>query len=112
MVLREAIAGSPRFRDILTRFRSGHVRMIMAALSAAAAEGEVDASLPPPLLVAATFGMGGVPQVMRRIMGDLLLPVSVDAEVLADFSVRMLFEGIAAKKARRKPKKKTRRAAS
>jgi AcrR family transcriptional regulator len=105
LVLREAIAGSPRFHDILARFRRGHVRMIMAALSAAASEGEIDASIPPPFMVAATFGMGGLPQVIRRIAGDVL-PLGTDVEALADLSVRMLFDGIARKK---RPRRQARR---
>jgi len=71
LVLREAllVPASPRFAKLLARFRQGHFAVLLQTLAEGVNDGELDPSVPLPLLMIATFAMGGVPQVIRRIAG-------------------------------------------
>jgi AcrR family transcriptional regulator len=97
LVLREAllVPPSPRFAKLLARFREGHLAMLMRTIAAGVVDGELDGSIPLPLLMVTTFAMGGVPQVLRRIAGEespfSSLPSS---EALAERSLELLFRGI------------------
>ena len=71
----------------------------------ATASGELDDRLPLPLLLVSTFGIGGVPQIVRRVAGKKLpFPMPSSSE-LAKTSVAILFDGAAPQKSRaqRKP---------
>lgn len=72
LVLREAllVPASPRFAKLLSRFRQGHFAVLLQTLAEGVNDGELDGSVPLPLLMISTFAMGGVPQVIRRIAGD------------------------------------------
>jgi AcrR family transcriptional regulator len=95
LVAREALVSSNRFRQILERSRRGHLRALLAALTGAVADGEIDAALPPTLLLVCTMALGGAPQMLRRAAGDeppfSLLP---DPEQLAALSVELLFRAV------------------
>lgn len=69
--------------------------MTLDALDRGAREGEVDASIPLPLLLISTFAMGVVPQIARRVAGEQL-PFP-DPDQLAEAALGVLFGGIAPK---------------
>lgn len=95
LMVREAISSSSRFDKLLERFARGHVPLVLSALVDGIAEGSVTNRVPPGLLLMATFGIGGVPQLARRIAGDRLPLGDVpDGEALADELVALLFSGI------------------
>jgi AcrR family transcriptional regulator len=98
LVVREALVASPRFGQVLARFGRGHVGVLVSVLGEAASRGEVDASIPLPLLAVTTLAMGGVPQVARRLAtGDLPFASLPPAERLAEMAVATLFGGIGPK---------------
>jgi AcrR family transcriptional regulator len=102
LVAREALASSERFGRLLTRFRRGHVAMILRALGEGAARGEVDPSIPLPIVLACTFGIVGLPQIARRIAGDRP-PFSAlpEPDALAEAAASVLFGGVAPRTKRR-----------
>jgi AcrR family transcriptional regulator len=69
LVAREALLSSERFRRIFARAQRGHVKMLLDALTAAVARGEIDPAVPPPLLLLSTMAMGALPQLVRRAAG-------------------------------------------
>jgi AcrR family transcriptional regulator len=101
LVVREALVASPRFKEVFTRFRRGHIGLLLGALQEAAASGEIDPSLPLPLVMIATFASGAVPQIMRKVASDEH-PLSAlpGGDVLAKASVDLLFRGIRKRKKR------------
>jgi len=72
LVLREAllVPASPRFAKLLSRFRHGHLAVLVQTLADGVNGGELDGSIPLPLLMIATFSMAGVPQIIRRVAAD------------------------------------------
>lgn len=102
LVVREAllVPPSPRFARLLARFREGHLAMIARTLMEGVAAGEIDGSLPPPLLLVATFAMGGLPQIVRRVAGaEMPFAALPSPEALGERAVELLFGGIGAKPA-------------
>jgi len=98
LVVREGILDSPRFRLVLGRFSRGHVGMLLGALAEGAARGEVDAAMPLPLLAVSTLAMGGVPQIVRRVVtSDFPLGALPGPEELAQATVDALFSGVGPK---------------
>jgi AcrR family transcriptional regulator len=109
LIVHEALLGSPRFERTFTRFQAGHIALIAAVLGEGIRDGEVDASLPLPLLLVSTLGMLALPQVVRRVAGSRPLFAALpDADTLAHTLSGLLFTGIAAKpqSARRGAKKR------
>jgi AcrR family transcriptional regulator len=96
LVVREALASTTRFERLFDRFREGHVAMLFGAVGSAMQSGEIDASLPLPMVVIGSLALGGIPQFLKRVAGDrppfTLLP---DARALAALSVDVLFRGVA-----------------
>ena len=95
LVVREALLSSDRFVRIFARMQRGHVKMLLEELSRGVREGEIDARVPPPLLLLCTLGLGGLPQLVRRAAGDRAPFASLPgAEALAGTSVELLFRAI------------------
>jgi AcrR family transcriptional regulator len=97
LVVREAllIPASPRFSRLLARFREGHLGVLFAALAQGVASGELDGSVPMPLLMVTTLAMAGLPQIVRRVAGNeppfSMLPPPSE---LAEGVLELLFRGI------------------
>jgi TetR/AcrR family transcriptional regulator len=97
LVVREALVSSPRLHDLLSRFRRGHIGMLLGALADGVARGELDGAIPPPFLLIATMAIGGAPQIVRRIgQGELPFSAMPDPDRLAAASVDLLFRAIGA----------------
>lgn len=97
LVVREALVSSERFRAVIGRFRTGHVAMLLRTLAEGVERGEIEDALPLPVLLAATLGIGGVPQVMRRVAGKDLPFALPGADALAQVALGILFDGIGRK---------------
>jgi AcrR family transcriptional regulator len=112
LVAREALISSERFGKVLARAQRGHVGMMLMTLQEAVASGEVDGTLPLPLVLVTTFAMGGLPQLIRRAAAGTATPLAMlpPAPELAKASVELLFKAIGgparAAKASRKTVKK------
>lgn len=104
LVAREALLSTTRFRRILARAQRGHIAMLLGTLADGVKRGEIDGELPAPLVLASTFAMGALPQLVRRAMGaqppfSALPPPGPLAEV----SVELLFRAIAPRRRSRRP---------
>lgn len=95
LVVREALLSSERFGRVFARMQRGHVAMIGATLAEGVARGEIEGSIPPPLLLLSCLGLGALPQFVRRAAGDRppfdALP---GPEALARESAELLFRAI------------------
>jgi AcrR family transcriptional regulator len=95
LVVREALSSSTRLRRILARFMRGHLPLLMATISDGVRSGELDATIPEPLILLACLGLGALPQVARRASRSLPLWSSLpSAEQLADLSIHLLFRAV------------------
>lgn len=98
IVVREALLSQQRLRRVFERFKRGHIPMLIAALERAAQAGEIDATIPMPVLVGATLGVIGIPQIMLRAVGrELPFPVPGPEETAAA-ATKILFGGAAPRK--------------
>jgi AcrR family transcriptional regulator len=97
LVVREALASSERFRRLLSRFKRGHLPMMLGALAAGVENGEVSSNIPLPVLLVCTFGLAALPQIARRAAGaEAPMGLLPDAAELAELVTGVLFHGIAA----------------
>ena len=101
LVLREALLSPLRFRRVFERFKRGHVAMLVGALSAAIEAGEIDGTIPMPVLLGSVFGVIGVPQIVRRAVGADLPFLMPTPEETADAATRVLFRGVRETKSRK-----------
>jgi AcrR family transcriptional regulator len=108
LMLREALLSSTRFQRLVARFMRGHVPMFLSMLIEGVAKGELDASIPLPLLALTVVGMGPLPQVIRR--ATMHVPAVAasfpDAAGLADQMLDLLFRAVGPRE-RAAPKKKS-----
>lgn len=97
IVIREALVSTERRDRLLERFAQGHLRLVYATLERAAAEGELDPSLPLPALVPMIFGTTVLPQLLRRIVGadaPSFLAHLPEAAMLAKLGTQVLVNGL------------------
>jgi AcrR family transcriptional regulator len=99
LLAREALSSSERRHRIVERFLRGHLPILFTTLAEAVRAGEFDATLPAPFLALAVMGLGGMPQLFRRAMGDVPafgpLP---EPDALAELSLDVLQRAIGAPK--------------
>jgi AcrR family transcriptional regulator len=97
LVVREALLSSTRFRRIVGRFMRGHVPLILQTIADGVSRGELDPSVPGPMLLIVPLGLGGLPQLLRRAAKEIPpLAALPPPEELAELSVRLLFRAIGA----------------
>ncbi len=72
IVMREALISSTRLKQIFARFQSGHLPLLLAAMSNGYREGEFDAGHPMPAVIATLVATAVMPQVvLRRLSSEL-----------------------------------------
>jgi AcrR family transcriptional regulator len=103
LILREALVSSTRLTRLGTRFLRGHIPVVLRCLSDGIAHGRLRDDLQPVLLLGATFSLGIMPQLVRRLLAGVLpsgaqaLPPASDvARVMSD----VLLTGIGRQPAR------------
>jgi AcrR family transcriptional regulator len=100
LVIREALVSSSRLDRLIERFKRGHIALMLQAVGQALADGTLDRSIHPAVLVMSTFALSAAPQMIRRVAADRLgwgdLP---DTEEFAHQLVTVLLRGIGAKDA-------------
>lgn len=96
MLAREALASSKRLDRLLQRFMQGHVPLILGAVSDGMTSGML-APRPPVLMLVACMALGIVPQVARRMVGDLHTPFATlpKGEALSRELAEILLHGLA-----------------
>jgi AcrR family transcriptional regulator len=98
LVLREALVSSERLGHVAKRFENGHVPLVLQMLMRGSARGELNPTLHPAAMLAATATLGVMPQLAHRLLSaarpDLaqLLP---PRELLASTMREVLLHGIA-----------------
>jgi AcrR family transcriptional regulator len=95
LVVREAIVSSDRFHHLVSRFKRGHVPMVLSELAGAIERGEVTSSVPLPVLLVCTFGAAVLPQIAPRAVRGKLPVLLPPPPELAALVTRVLFHGIA-----------------
>jgi AcrR family transcriptional regulator len=109
LMAREALISSARLRRLLARFMHGHIPLVMATISDGIRNGELDGTIPAPLILLAVVGLGPLPQLVRRAARALPLFASLpDADHLADLSIGLLTRTVGAAKTPAKPRKSDR----
>ena len=95
LIIRESLGSSRRLRQVVARARSGHVPLVMDTLKDGVRQGEFDRKIPTPLLFLVAFGVGALPQVLRRSSSASPLMASLpDVETLAEWSVEILSRAV------------------
>jgi AcrR family transcriptional regulator len=96
LVAQEGLLGSARFERLVTRFLRGHIPLILRTLVDGTRDGVLAAGRHPVVLLLATLGLAGPPQLIRRAVGDRL-PVqgAPSGKALAHELVDVLLHGIA-----------------
>lgn len=88
IVAREAIGSARRRHRVVRRFLTGHVPHLLGVLRDGVARGDLDASVPLPLLAVSFAALTLVPQVIARAVGGRLFP---GRDVLARASIDLFF---------------------
>lgn len=95
LMIREALLSGKRWRKVRARVQRGHFAALAEALARGQAEGELDPRVPLPLLLAATMGLGGLPQLVRKAAGSALPALGeMGAEPLARACAALLFRAV------------------
>ncbi len=97
LVFREALVSSSRLDRLFQRFMRGHIPLLLRTLQDGIEGGEIDAGLPVPLLLVASFALLGLPQMLRRTLGERApaLQGMPQGEALSRLLIDVLMHGIA-----------------
>ena len=96
LVAQEGLLQSARFQRLIERFLRGHVPLVLKTLIDGVSGGTLDAGRHPIVLMLATFGLAGPPQLIRRALGDRVpIPNAPSGQALAKELVDVLLHGIA-----------------
>jgi AcrR family transcriptional regulator len=96
LVALEGLLHSVRFQRLVERFLRGHVPLILKTLLDGVRDRVLDERRHPIVLLLATFGLAGPPQLIRRAIGDRLpVPGAPSGKELARELVEVLLHGIA-----------------
>jgi AcrR family transcriptional regulator len=94
LVVREMLTSNTRFARLRDRFKSGHVAQIARLVGDGYLHGAFDRRLHPMVAMLSVAGMGLVPQLIRRVLGDQLpFPDAPAGEELSRLLVDVLFNG-------------------
>lgn len=94
LVVREMLTSNTRFARLRERFKSGHIAQIARLVADGYANGAFDRRLHPMVAMLSVAGMGLVPQLIRRALGDQLpFPGAPAGEELSRLLVEVLFNG-------------------
>lgn len=101
LIAQEALLQSPRFERLVERFLRGHVPLVLKTLFEGLKDGTLDAKRHPIVLMLATFGLAGPPQLIRRALGARSpIPGAPSGSALAHELVDVLLHGIAPREKR------------
>ena len=96
LVAQEGLLSTPRFQRLVERFLRGHVPLVLKTLLDGVGSGELDRHRHPIVLMLATFGLAGPPQLIRRAIGERMpVPGAPGGKALAAELVDVLLNGIA-----------------
>jgi AcrR family transcriptional regulator len=95
LVVREVLLSSERYARVFARVQRGHLALFVATLAEGVGSGEIDGEILPQLLLITTFAVGGIPQLVRRAVGERPPFAGLPPpDELADASLTLLFRAI------------------
>jgi AcrR family transcriptional regulator len=95
LVIREALVSSERRERLLERFQRGHFPIVVRTILDGLADGTLERSLHPLVVLSSVIALGALPPVIVRLVGGRLpLPGSAQPEDLPKQLVTALFRGI------------------
>jgi TetR/AcrR family transcriptional regulator len=96
LIVREALTSSTRFARLRQRFQTGHIPLVARLIADGFVGGAFDPKLHPMVAMLSVAGMGIIPQLIRRVLGDILpFPGAPSGVELSKQLVGVLFNGIA-----------------
>jgi AcrR family transcriptional regulator len=102
LVIREALVSPPRLHRLMERFKRGHIPLVLEMIGRGIAKGELDSTIPLPIMVASIFGLVGAPQIVRRAMeGALPFPLP-SVEETANVSAKLVRRALLVRKKKKK----------
>jgi AcrR family transcriptional regulator len=96
LVVREALVSSTRLESVVSRFQRGHLPLVLRTIADGLADGTLDNRRHPLLLAGALLGMGGAPQILKRVFGNRLFP-DLNAKSFVEQLVEILLGGVGAR---------------
>lgn len=97
LVIREALVSPPRLHRLLDRFKRGHIPLIIELIRRGVERGELDGTIPIPILIATIFGLVGAPQILRRVMAGELPFQLPSIEETAEQSAKLVRRALVVK---------------
>lgn len=95
LILREALGSAKRLRQVIRRFMKGHIPLLLETIKDGVRRGELDSRVPIPILLLIVFGIGALPQVIRRASAALPFLSSLpEPEKLAAVSIQLLSRAV------------------
>jgi hypothetical protein len=95
LIIREALGSVNRLRKIMRRFMKGHIPLLIETLKDGVRQGAFDSRVPMPLLLLVVFGIGALPQMIRRASALWPFLSSLpEPEKLATISVQLLSRAV------------------
>ena len=100
LIVREALVSSERRERLLERFQRGHLPIVVRTILDGFADGTLERSLHPLVVLSSVIALGALPPVIVRLVGGRLpLPGSAQPEDLPKQLITALFRGVGAARA-------------
>jgi AcrR family transcriptional regulator len=100
LIIREALVSSERRERLLERFQRGHFPIVARTILDGLADGTLDRSLHPLVVLSSVIALGVLPQVIVRLVGGRLpLPGGAQPDDLPKQLITALFRGVGAARA-------------
>lgn len=97
LILREALTSNERFARLRERFQAGHIPLLARLVADGYANGAFERALHPMVTMLCMAGVGVLPQLLRRALGDAVpFPNAPAGEELSKLLVGVLFQGTGA----------------
>jgi AcrR family transcriptional regulator len=97
LTIREALVSTERRERLIERFQRGHFPIVVRTILDGLADGTLERSLHPLVLLSSVIALGALPPVIVRLVGGRLpLPGSAQPEELPKQLITALFRGIGA----------------
>jgi AcrR family transcriptional regulator len=95
LVALEGLMSTSRFERLVERFMRGHIAVVLGTLLDGLRDGTLDRRRHPIVLLLATFGLAGPPQLIRRALGERVpVPGAPSGKELAAELVDVLLRGL------------------
>ena len=95
LVALEGLMSTSRFERLVERFMRGHIAIVLGTLLDGLKDGTLDRRRHPIVLLLATFGLAGPPQLIRRALGERVpVPGAPSGKELAGELVDVLLRGL------------------